>query len=556
MKIGIIQSNPVAGALRFNADRLLHLTTEAAAQGAELCLAPELSLCGHNVEDLLLRPDFAAACKNELEDLARRHGENASLPPLVLGAPVANPVPQGKPLQNCAVLLRNGKTFVLGRKVLLPCDGIDGDPRWFERGIACGVLHHKGWRFAVSVGEDAWNDRTFWKDRRTYDSDPVADFMAAGGADGLLNITAVPYAEGMQGLHQRMLGWSAAHYRVPVVAANCVGGNDSRIYPGGSAAFSGDGVMIARAPFFEEAVTVVDIGSGKTGAIAPDMSLDDEILAALILGTRDFVHKCGFSDVVVGLSGGIDSALVAAVAVEAFGPKHVHGLLMPSPYSSEGSVTDSLTLAKNLGISTCTVPISPMLEAYRTALTAALDGGFRGLAEENIQSRIRCSLLMAYAGSKNSLVLNTGNKSEAAVGYCTLYGDSGGALSVIGDLYKGRVYAVSRRINAVKGREIIPASILEKAPSAELRPDQKDTDSLPPYELLDEILFQHLENDCALEALLDLGFDRDTVIRVLGLVRGSEFTRRQPPPALALSRRPFGPSRRMPIVRSVLEVSR
>ena len=244
------------------------------------------------------------------------------------------------------------------------------------------------------------------------------------------------------------------------------------------------------------------------------------------------------------------------MAVEAFGPEHVHGLLMPSPYSSEGSVTDSLDLAENLGISTRTVPIAPMLEAYRTALADALEGGFSGLAEENTQSRIRCALLMAYAGNKNALVLNTGNKSEAAVGYCTLYGDSGGALSVIGDLYKGRVYALSRHINALKGREIIPASILEKAPSAELRPEQKDTDSLPPYELLDEILFQHLENDCGLEALLDLGFDRDTVIRVLGLVRGSEFKRRQAPPALALSRRPFGPSRRMPIARSVPEVSR
>ncbi len=551
MKIGIIQSNPVAGALRANADGLLRLTGEAARQGAELCLSSELSLCGHNVGDLLLKSDFTVACKNELEALARRHGENPTLPPLVLGAPVANPVPQGKPLQNCAVLLRNGKAFVLSRKVLLPCEGIHNDPRWFERGIACGVLHHKGWRLAVGVGEDVWNDRTFWKDRRTYDSDPVAEFMAAGGADGLLNITALPYAQGLQSLHQRMLGWSAAHYRVPVVAVNCVGGSDSRIYPGASTAFSGDGMMIARAPFFEEAVTVVDIGSNKPGDICPDMSQEAKLLAALILGTRDFVHKCGFSDVVVGLSGGIDSALVAAIAVEAFGPARVHGVLMPSPYSSEGSVTDALELAENLGITTNTVPIAPMLEAYRTSLSGSIANGIGGLVEENIQSRIRCALLMAHAAHRRALVLNTGNKSEAAVGYCTLYGDSGGALSVIGDLYKGQVYALSRHINTVKGRDVIPLSTLEKAPSAELSPGQKDSDSLPPYDVLDDILRRHLEEDNGAEALIDLGFEREVVLMVLGLVRGAEFKRRQAPPALAVSRAPFGPSRHMPIARSV-----
>ena len=553
MKVGLLQSNPVAGALRANANALLRLTAQAAAQGAELCLAPELSLCGHNVGDLLLDADFVSACKEALHDLARRHGEDPSLPPLVLGAPVANPVPQGKPLQNCAVLLRNGKAFVLGRKVLLPCEGIHDDPRWFERGIACGVLHHKGWRLAVSVGEDVWNDRTFWKDRRTYDSDPVAEFMAAGGADGLLNITCIPYAQGMQGLHQRMLGWSAAHYRVPVVSVNCAGGNDSLVFPGGSAAFSGDGALIARAPFFEEAVLVVDIALGKPQSIAPDLQPEDELLAALVVGTRDFVHKCGFSDVIIGLSGGIDSALVAAIAVEAFGPSHVHGLLMPSPYSSEGSVSDSLQLAENLGIATHTAPIGPMLAAYQDVYAQAFAEELNGLLEENVQSRIRCALLMAHAGRNNALVLNTGNKSEAAVGYSTLYGDSGGAFAVIGDLYKQQVYAVSRRFNAQKGRDIIPTAILEKAPSAELRPGQKDTDSLPPYEVLDKILYEHLENGNGLDALLDLGFEREVVLKVLGLVRGAEFKRRQSPPAPALSRKSFGPSRRMPIAKSVPE---
>ncbi len=550
MKVGIIQSNPVAGALRYNADMLLSMTADAARQGAELCLSPELSLCGHNVGDLLLKSDFVADCKEALEDLARRHGE-AGLPPLVLGAPVANPVPQGKPLQNCAVFLRNGTAFVLGRKVLLPCGGIHDDPRWFERGIACGVLHHKGWRLAVTVGEDVWNDRTFWKERRTYDADPVAEFMAAGGADGLLNITAIPYAQGMQSMHRRMLGWTAAHYRVPVLSANCVGGNDARIYPGGSPAFSGDGALLACAPLFEEAVLVVDLAAGKPAPVEKDPLLEDELLAAMTVGTRDFVRKCGFSDVVVGLSGGIDSALVAAVGVEAFGPEHVFGLLMPSPYSSRGSLDDALALARNLGIRTRTIPIEPMLEAFRRGFAASEGEDLIGLTEENVQSRIRCALLMAQAAQNRALLLNTGNKSEAAVGYCTLYGDSGGALSVIGDLYKNQVYAVSRRLNAVKGREIIPRSTLEKAPSAELRPGQKDSDSLPPYDVLDAILHNHLENNCGAEALIELGFERDTVLRVLAMVRGAEFKRRQAPPALTLSSNPLGASRSMPIARTV-----
>lgn len=547
MKIALIQSNPVTGALKDNMAALLAASEAAGRMGADLCVAPEMALCGHNAGDLLLMSGFAADCRSVLDAAAKRFGAESSLPPLLLGAPVANPVPQGKALQCCAVLLDGGKVSVVGRKVLLPTGGVHDDTRYFEPGVGCGVLQLKGWRLCVAVGEDAWNDKTFWKGRRTFTQDPVADFIAAGGADGLINLTALPFEWGVANLHQRMLGHLAARYRVPLVAVNQVGGNDSFVYYGGSLGFARDGSLLARAPYFEEAVLLVDMAARDSGAIADEPSSEEKLWQAMVLGTRDFVRKCGLDAVVLGLSGGVDSALVAALAVEAFGPDKVTGLLMPSPYSSKGSVDDALALAANLGIATHSIPITPMLEAYSRSFGQAFPKGLAGLAEENIQSRIRCGLLMAYSNSFNAMLLATGNKSEAAVGYSTLYGDSGGGLAPIGDLYKDQVYAMCRLYNE-KRPGAIPDAILNKAPSAELRPGQKDADSLPPYEVLDPLLRDIVDNRESAAGLLEKGYEPELAAHVLGMTLKAEFKRHQAPPVLHLSANGFGGPSRMPVV--------
>lgn len=546
MKIALIQSNPITGALSENMEALLGFCARAAGEGAELCVAPELALCGHNAGDLLLRGGFVDDCLRVLQEAARKAGAESGLPPLLLGAPFANPVPQGKSLQSCAVLLHQGNVRVVGRKVLLPSGGNQHDSRYFEPGVACGVLNHKGWRLAVTVGEDVWNDRTFWQGRRTFTTDPVADFIAAGGADGLINLTALPFALGVPGLHRRMLGHLAARYRVPVAAANMVGGNDTLVYYGGSLGFDGNGALLARAPAFEEAVLMVDLVGRSKGPIAPEPEQEEELWKALVLGTRDFARKCGFSTAVLGLSGGVDSALVAALAAEAFGPEKVTALLMPSPYSSPGSIEDSEELARRLGIATHVLPITPMLRAFDTAFGREFPGGLLGTAEENTQARIRSGLLMAFSNRFGALLLATGNKSEAAVGYGTLYGDLSGGIGPIGDLYKHQVYALCRWYNERHG-DAIPRAILEKAPSAELRPGQKDADSLPPYDVLDPLLHDIVENQQSLHGLIERGHDPELAREILRLVWRAEFKRHQTPPVLSVSARSFGNGRLMPI---------
>lgn len=549
MKIALLQSNPVTGALESNLDALIAASSGAAMLGAELCVAPELALCGHTAGDFLLLSGFADRCRNVLKAGAERMGA-AGLPPLLLGAPVANPVPQGKPLQSCAVLLHEGRVSVVGRKVLLPSSGVHDDARYFEPGVACGVLQYKGWRLAVTVGEDIWNDRTFWKGRRTFNQDPVADVIAGGGADALLNLTALPFEQGLPGLHQRMLGHLAARYRVPVAAANLVGGNDSLVYYGGSLGLGRDGALLARARAFEQDVLIVDISGREQGEIVPELVPEEELWRAVVLGTRDYVTKCGFDSVVLGLSGGVDSSLVAAIAVDAFGPDKVTGLLMPSPYSSRGSVDDAASLAANLGIATHTLPITPVLAAYAKALDPLLPGGLAGVAEENAQARIRGNLLMAWANASGSLLLATGNKSEAAVGYGTLYGDLAGAVAPIGDIYKGTVYALCRFYNE-RHPGAIPESVLTKAPSAELRPGQTDQDSLPPYDVLDELLHQIIDLRESPGTLQNKGFDHALVKDVMRMVQKAEFKRHQAPPALHLSANGFGGGLRMPLAASV-----
>ncbi len=538
MKIGMLQINPIAGDLKGNVAKLLAANREAATRNADLCIAPELALCAHPPSDLLLQESFIVSSGKALREMAKTLLDEG-LPPILLGAPVANPVPQGKSIHNGAVFLRDGKVIVICRKALLPCEDSREDMRYFEPGVACGMVQYKGWRLAVTIGEDIWNDRTFWHGRRTYETDPVAEVMASG-ADGLINLAALPFQVGGAYLHERMLGWSAVRYRVPLLCVNQVGGQDGLVYEGKSLCCNAYGAITARAKAFAEAILVVDLVKPGEAIDAPSPSDEADIWAALTLGIRDFVSKCGFSRVLLGLSGGIDSSLVAALAVDALGPENVLGVLLPSPYTSCESIELAEQLAANLGIKTHTIPIEPMMRTFEGCLADIFTDKGRDVTEENIQSRIRAVILMSLSNKFGHMLLNTGNKSEAAVGYCTLYGDSCGALAVIGDLYKANVYNLSRWYNEREGYDRIPRFILERAPSAELRPGQKDEDSLPPYEVLDKILYDHIEMRMGYDILCEVGHDPETVNRVLHLLRLSEFKRHQVPPALCVSQRAFG----------------
>lgn len=551
MKIGMLQCNVMSNDVRHNARLILEAVRKAAAAGAEFCVSSELALSGCPASDQLLRENFAEYARTMLEEMAETL-VNEKLPPLLVGAPVANPVPQGKPLHNSAVLLRDGRVMVISRKVLLPADGTHDDYRYFEPGVACGVVQYNGWRMGVCIGEDIWNDRGFWRERRQFDTDPVEEFMV-GGADVLINLTAIPYYVGGQELHRRMLAWSASKYRVPVICVNQVGGQDSVIYPGGSMLLNSGGIVCRQAAAFAEDVLVADLDRDvKADYSVPQGSGPEADTArALELGVRDFVRKSGFSQVVLGLSGGIDSALVAALAVRALGRENVLGVLMPSPHSSEGSVRDSLALAANLGIETRTIPIAPAMRAYAEMLADSLAGAAPDTTEENIQARIRSNILMSFSNKFGYMLMNTGNKSEAAVGYATLYGDLSGALCVIGDLYKFQVYELANHLNREAGREVIPQAIIDKEPSAELRPGQKDSDSLPPYDLLDEILQAYIDRGLDYANLVDHGFDAETVKMVLRLLRRANFKRQQAPPALYVSRHAFGQCGYMPIATTV-----
>ncbi len=544
MKIALLQLNPQPANLVLNADMIFDAARMAAEKGAELCLTSELALCGCPPSDLLSRRTFIEQCQEVLRNLAERLCQ-AALPPVLVGAPVPNPSRHGKPLHNAAVLLAEGKMRVITRKVLLPANGAHDDHHYFEPGVACGVFEHKGWRFAVTIGEDVWNDRSFWQTHRPFDHDPIEELMGSG-ADALLNFGAVPYSQGMPALRQQVLSWTAARYRVPVLGANQVGGVDGLVYDGGSMVFNREGVLLARAAQFAADVLVVDLAREQIPEAQPPCAAEAELWQALVLGVSDFVAKNGFSKVVLGLSGGIDSALVAAIAAEALGPENVLGVLMPSRYSSQGSIDDSLALAKKTGIDTRTISISKVHEAY--AETWAENFGKRpeGLTEENLQPRIRGALLMAISNAENRMVLTTSNKSEVAVGYCTLYGDTCGALAVIGDIYKTQVYALCRWLNATKGPGWIPENIINKEPSAELRPDQRDSDSLPPYEELDSILYAIIEGRQDTSDLLRAGYAEQTVQKVMRLLKRSEFKRQQLPPTLSISARSFDRAWRMP----------
>ena len=544
MKIALLQVNPTVGDLKGNARLILDALAVAGQAGAALAVTPELSLVGYLPRDLLLDGHFVRRSWDVLGDLAR---EAAGLPPVLVGLPEPNASDEGRPLFNSAALLRGGRVDSRFRKALLPTYDVFDEDRYFEPFHGAQVLDIGGQRLGVSVCEDIWNDRDYWK-RRRYHHDPVEELVTAG-ATAVVNLSASPFTVGKQQRREEMLGNMARRHVVPVVYVNQYGGNDDLVFDGRSCAFNAAGAPIARGRSFEADVVICDLDGGLPIAPPTDVDAESEIWRALVLGTRDYVRKCGFSHVVLGLSGGIDSALTAAIAVEAVGADNVLGVLMPSPYSSRGSIDDARQLARNLTIETMLLPIETPMRAFGETLHDAFAGRPAGVAEENIQARIRGVLLMALSNQRGAMLLTTGNKSELSVGYCTLYGDMSGGLAVIADVPKTMVYRVARWRNESIGRSEIPESSLTKAPSAELRPGQTDQDSLPPYAVLDDILQRHIERHQPAEEIIAAGFDAETVTRVLKLVRLAEFKRKQAAPGLKVTDRAFGTGWRMPIAK-------
>ena len=542
MKIALLQVNPTVGDLAGNARLILDALRIASAAGADLAATPELALVGYLPRDLLLSPGFVQRSWDAVETLAR---DAAGLAPVLVGLPEPNPSDEGRPLFNCAVLLRGGRVEQRFRKALLPTYDVFDEDRYFEPFHGPQLLDIAGTRVGISICEDIWNDRDFWK-RRRYHHDPI-DELAAAGARLVVNLSASPFTAGKHRRREEMLSSMALKHHLPIAYVNQFGGNDDLVFDGRSSVFGADGALLARGRSFDADVVVCDLAAAQPVAPSGDLGVESEIWRALVLGTRDYVRKCGFTSAVLGLSGGVDSALTAAIAVDALGADRVLGVLMPSPYSSQGSLDDARELATHLGIETMTLPIEPLMQAFDRSLRSALGSEPPGVAAENIQARIRGNLLMALSNTRGALLLTTGNKSELSVGYCTLYGDMSGGLAVIADVPKTMVYRVARWRNETAGRPQIPGATLTKAPSAELRPDQTDQDSLPPYDVLDGILQRHVEQHEPAEAIVAAGFDPDTVARVLRLVRLAEFKRKQAAPGLKVTDRAFGTGWRMPI---------
>ena len=542
MRIALLQIDPTVGDLRGNARLICEALVEANRRGVDLAVTPELALVGYLPRDLLLNAAFVETSWCVLNELALNA---AALPPVLVGLPEPNPSDEGRPLYNSAVLLKAGTIGPRFRKALLPTYDVFDEDRYFEPFHGPQVLDMGGRRLGISICEDIWNDRDFWK-RRRYHHDPI-DELARVGASAIINLSASPFTAGKHSRREEMLGAMARKHHIPLMYVNQYGGNDDLVFDGRSCAFDAHGAPAARGRSFDRDVVVCDLDALTPIAPATDVGHESEIWHALVLGTRDYARKCGFTNVVLGLSGGIDSALTAAIAAAAVGPDHVLGVLMPSPYTSAGSLGDARSLAANLGIETLTLPIEPAMRAYDSTLLEASGGRPAGVVMENIQARIRGTLLMALSNQRGALLLTTGNKSELSVGYCTLYGDMNGGLAVIADVPKTMVYRVARWRNESSDRAVIPESSLTKAPSAELRPNQTDQDSLPPYDVLDEILQRHIEQHQSAATIIAAGFDAATVTRVLQLVRIAEFKRKQAAPGLKVTDRAFGTGWRMPI---------
>lgn len=549
MRIALGQINPTVGDLSGNVDRMAAAAREAAGRGAELVVFPELSVTGYPPRDLVEKPSFVERSESELERLAH---ETADLDLSVICGYVSRTEWEtGKRVFNRAALLERGQVVFRQAKMLLPNYDVFDEARYFrpgEREFLCTV---RGKPVALTICEDAWNDRRFWK-QRLYQRDPVEELFAAGG-EILICINASPYNMGKREIRRGIYRAAARRYKRPVIYVNQVGGNDQLVFDGSSFAMDGNGEVIASARSFEEDLVIADTDA-STGDRHEDFTDECEaVYQALVLGTRDYIRKCGFSKVLIGLSGGIDSSLTAAIAVEAVGRENVTGVGMPGPYSSDHSVSDARALAEKLGIRFEMVRISDVYERFLKELTPLFGDSSLGVTQENLQSRLRGMTLMALSNKTGALVLTTGNKSELAVGYCTLYGDMCGGLAVISDVPKTLVYALSRIANR-RNNGAIPESVFTKAPSAELRPDQKDTDSLPDYGVLDRILEAYVEQYRTPRQIADeLKLPVELVMEIVNKVDRNEYKRQQAAPGLKVTTKAFGIGRRFPIAQRYSE---
>ena len=525
--IAAAQINCIVGDLSANAARILEYTERARAAGADLVLTPELSLCGYPPEDLVLREGFLADCRRELEALARRVRGIA----LVVGFPE---LAAGGARYNAAALIRDGRIAAVARKRELPNYDVFDEKRTFAAGSEPCLVELKGARFGLAICEDVWFGRV-----------PAA--AKAAGAQAMLTIHASPYHKRKQATRHAVFRDWIRDTGMPMVAVNLVGGQDELVFDGASCVLDARGALVRQAPFFAEALALFEFDGAVPvpGEVAAELPLEAEIYQALVLGTRDYVDKNGFPGAVLGLSGGVDSALTLALACDALGAERVHAIMMPSQYTARMSQEDAAEMARRVGVRYDTIPIGPVFDAFRASLAPLFAGRPEDLAEENLQARVRGTLLMALSNKFGSIVLTTGNKSEMAVGYSTLYGDMAGGFAVIKDLSKTLVWRLARYRNSVS--DVIPENIITRAPSAELRANQTDQDSLPSYEVLDGIVEAYMEQNRSAREIVGLGYAPTDVRRVVGLIRRSEYKRRQAPPGVRITLRGFGKDWRYPI---------
>ncbi|HTV48970.1 MAG TPA: NAD+ synthase [Phycisphaerae bacterium] len=545
MRIAMAQLNPTVGDIAGNTAAIISAIAEARRQGAQLVITPELSIIGYPPRDLLLKPGILDQMLMAVDEIAAVSLDVVTL----IGYAQKNPAPVGRTLYNAVAAVKDGRVLSRGFKSLLPTYDVFDESRYFEPGPKIETFPYLGQKIGLSICEDLWNDEQV-VGRRLYAFNPV-EALAGAGAQMLVNTSASPFVLGKNDFRRKLISHQAQRWNIPVIYVNQVGANDELIFDGNSVAFDAAGNILAQARDFETDLVVFDL-PGAPLSDQPEPRRDMACLnAALVLGIRDYARKCGFQTAVVGLSGGIDSAVVAVLATEALGPSNVTGVSMPSRFSSQHSKDDAAALAATLGIHYAVLPIEPAHKALETVLTDVFAKTTPGLAEENIQARIRGNILMALSNKFGHLLLTTGNKSEIATGYCTLYGDMAGGLAVISDVPKTMVYQLARWINrdaAEAGRKPpIPESSLTKPPSAELKPNQTDQDTLPAYEVLDAILQRYVEEEKPVQEIIKDGFDRQTVLRVARMVDTNEYKRKQMPPGLKVTSRAFGYGRRMPI---------
>lgn len=542
MRIALVQLNTTVGDVEANVDRLVERLPAAKDMGAELVVFHELCVSGYPPKDLVERPAFIDQCAAGLERLLAASRNHPGLG-IIVGLPMLSPSRVGKGVANAAVLLCDGEVLHRQDKRLLPTYDVFDEARYFEPATDSRPVVFRGESLGISICEDAWNDPELFR-RQPYRDDPIA-VLAERGASILINISASPFTVGKEPFRADLVRSHARRHRRPFVFVNQVGGNDELVFDGRSLVADAHGELVAALPAFAESMRLVDMAVASVRIDPPVESEIGSIRDALVLGTRDYFAKCGFARAVVGLSGGIDSAVTLCVAVDALGAENVLAVAMPSPISTRASLDDALAAAANLGVRIEVVAIGEVMSAYDRALAPLFEGRARDVAEENIQARIRGNVLMALSNKFGHLVLSTGNKSELAVGYCTLYGDMSGGLAVISDVPKTSVYQLAELYN--RDRIRIPRSVIEKAPSAELRPDQKDVDTLPPYEILDPILDLHVEEGLSVDGIVHRGFDRTTVEWVVAAVRRNEYKRKQAAPGIKVTSKAFGVGRRFPI---------